>query len=118
MSEVITRPSAGATKHPQRAQAAAQPVSVEANGYTTGQISLALSTIAVQAEALRDYLTQAMFRMGTVQATTSVAANDFYVASQLAILIGSIADQMAGHTHLGNVASWACGEDMEPEGGA
>lgn len=76
---------------------------------------MALETIAVQALALRDYLTRAMDRMGTVQATTAQAANDFYVASQLTILIGSIADQMAGYSHLGNVAAWATGDDMEPE---
>lgn len=118
MTEVSTRPPAGATKHPPQAQAAAQPHSPAANGYTAGQIALGLGTIAVQAEALRDYLTQAMYRMGTAQATTTHAANDFYVAAQLSILIGSIADQMAGLTHLGTVASWACGDDMEPESGA
>lgn len=117
MSEVITRPSAGATKHPSVAPAAKPPASPWSHGYTDQQISLALSTIAVQAEALRDYLTQAMFRMGREQAKPSEAANDFYVASQLCILIGSVADQMSGFCHLGNVASWACGDDMEPEGG-
>lgn len=113
MTEVSTRPSGGATKHPPKAEAAPQPVSQAANGYTTTQVELALSTIAVQAEALRDYLTQAMYRMGTVQATTTQAANDFYVASQLTVLIGSIADQMAGFTHLGSVAAWATGHEMD-----
>ncbi len=118
MSEVITRPSAGATKHPPQVQPTAQHTLQAANGYSPGQISLALETIAVQALALRDYLTRAMDRMGTERATTAQAANDFYVASQLTILIGSIADQMAGYHHLGSVAAWACGDDMEPEGGA
>lgn len=118
MSEVSTRPSDGATKHPPRVQPAPQPVSQAANGYTAMQVELALGTIAVQAEALRDYLTQAMYRMGTVQATTTQAANDFYVASQLTVLIGSIADQMAGFTHLGSVAAWATGHEMDPEGQA
>lgn len=112
MSEVTTRPATGATKH--RTPPPAQVADPQPAGFSALQCELAFNTICSQAEVLRDFLTDAMDRFGR-DASADSAARDFRMAVQLASLIGAMADHMGGCTHLGSVAAWTCGDDMEPE---
>ena len=115
MTEVSTRPSAGATKHNTPPSVTASPQHV--GGFSQYQFELAFNAIAAQAQVLRDFLTRSMDRMGR-EDVPGETATDLRTAVQLTVLIGSTADHMSGCKHLGSVADWTCAGDMWPEGNA
>ena len=78
---------------------------------TPDQYRDVLSTIAVQAGELRDFLIDARAALESEQHIQK-SAHHFYIAEQLTAFIGAIADDASGGAIVGSPASWATGLDL------
>lgn len=89
----------------------------ELHGYSPAQVEQVFLKITEQSEYLRDVLGGIKSEVESTDRFVCgrLLLNSLYLAQQLAVFIGAMADQMTGGQHIGSVASWACGDEIETD---
>ena len=95
-----------------------EPESAQATHlHNAKDVQIVFETLATQALTLRDFLLEARTELDANGGTVR-AANDMFMAQNLAAFIGSMADEMCGGRFIGSPASWATMDGILPIGGA